>query len=407
MPATDVLRDFSRAAFYRSGGALVLGTSAVAVGLLIESRHVAAIGVVVLGVAVLHRTARTERRLAGGLDHLAAESAALREALDAASNAADHRMNIVVDDLDRAVEQLDAVRSRTDETNELAELLRGRLGRERSNRIVGIVNAISHGHRPEQIVVLNSIPRSASTLTLDVFRSMPGFGLWPSAAIWQSLGLGGRRFPIDLSGGASGTLELEVAPGLGDLIPPTGQVRFELPTVGLEKLHPSFFDFDVDRFVGRIEATKRLFDCEVVVVSVVRNPLDAMWSIAEYKQRNRNWLSDIEPQAIPEFACQTVTAMADLRTRVGGHVITYGDITGASDHLHDVLATLGDLDTERVREAIAPRYAGDDLASARSRGFVGDRSSDRSPDGPGGIWAANRELIERATEIHTRLVGSA
>lgn len=159
-----------------------------------------------------------------------------------------------------------------------------------------------------------------------------------------------------------------------------------LPSVAIEKLHPSFYDYDVERFNDRIAATTDRFSCPVTVVAVVREPLEAMWSMVDYKQRNPRWLADLDPTAIPELIATSIEAIARVRASVCGPVLDYRDITDCSDHFVGVVARLTGHESDAIVTALVPRWDGRDLNTAKERGFIGTPQSAatcRVPTGPG------------------------
>jgi hypothetical protein len=390
----DALATNGRAMRSFSGLGVVSGLVLTGSGLAGDATGIATLGVTLITASLFHRLTGNQASLVRNRSQLERSFAETATAIETKLDATSERL----DAYDRRThETVTAIETKLDATSE-------RLGRERSARIVGVVNSLTAGWRPESIVLIHSIHRTASTLTLDVCRSVDGCGIWPSAQIWTHLGLKGRRYPIDLSGGATGVHELEVATGLGDLIPDVGNPRYSIPSVAFEKLHPSFYDHDVETFLQRIESAKARFDCPVTVMAVVRTPLDAMWSMAEYKVRNPRWHADTEPRNIPITIADDFAAIVKVVKQIGGHVITFEEVTNAGSGLIAPLASLSGQSQAAVRKQVAPRFDGRDLENAQNRGFVGERSASRSIEGPESIWVDHIDVIASAQADYEYLI---
>ena len=390
----DALATTGRAMRSFSGLGVVSGLVLTGSGLAGDATGIATLGVTLIAASLFHRLTGTQASLVRNRSQLERSFAETVTAIETKLDATSERL----DAYDRRThETVTAIETKLDATSE-------RLGRERSARIVGVVNSLTAGWRPESIVLIHSIPRTASTLTLDACRSVNGCGIWPSAQIWTHLGLGGRRYPIDLSGGATGVHELEVATGLGDLIPDVGNPRYSIPSVAFEKLHPSFYDHNVETFLQRIESAKARFDCPVTVMAVVRTPLDAMWSMAEYKVRNPRWHADLEPRNIPINIADDFAAIVKVVKQIGEHVITFEEVTNAGSGLIAPLASLSGQSQAAVRKQVAPRFDGRDLENAQNRGFVGERNASRSIEGPESIWVDHIDVIASAQADYEYLI---
>jgi hypothetical protein len=418
-----------------SGVGLLIGALAMIAGQATDTAALFAFGVALVAFSVLWRAVGSEFSARSGLDRANRRNAQLSaelareqrrtEVLEqrlADANEVVAALTARTDRLDKHLERLDSgvtkvrselgsfddrlggVKKRVDDDHALTETLRVRVARERSQRIVGVANVLTSGNAPDDVVLIHATHRSASTLALEACRSLPGWGLWPSASLWRALGLNGRRFPADLSGGPTGVHEVEVADGQGDLLPSAGEERFSLPRIAVEKFHPEFFGYDVDPFIERVKGLDRSLEGAVSVISLVRDPLQTMWSMAEYKSRNPRWYRNLDPVDIPSLIRDSIESIDRVHEAVGGSIVTYDDITGASPAFASSLASVSGIGTEAVSEQISPRLAPETRNDAAARGFVGDRTADRTPAGPDGVWSDLAEVIAEAQERYDSLL---
>ena len=268
--------------------------------------------------------------------------------------------------------------------------------------------AIAHNRpQPElrRVALLLTIHRSGSTRLFDMLRTHPGVRVPATMDVWRTLGLEGRRYPNAFSDTVDARVAIEVQPGRGALIP-----DLERAAVGewtsdqwaVEKAHPQFFDFDVESFVTRAVAMQSS-GIELMMTYQVRRPLDAMWSMVEFKRRQPTWYSWLETTEAPAWICRSLRVIAEVQERIPGHVVDFDDIpAGASLH--------------RLGDALAPSWSAEETSAwlehaaratdrstrrqAEGAGFIGTPDPDRSPAGPDDEWIDLGDVLAEANEIY-------
>ena len=284
------------------------------------------------------------------------------------------------------------------------------LATERNRRSLVDVHLADRGLALRRILLLFTIHRSGSTWLFDLLRTHPAVRLEPTARVWTELGITGVRYPGAFHHAEGASVPLEIAPGFGAAIP--GFRRADLPGLddadrwALEKAHPEYAGFSAAGLAARIR-NLRESGVAVEVVYGVRNPIDSMWSMAEYKARNPNWYSALPVEEIPQHILKSIETLAELRELSGGSVIEYENLPdGVAMHrLGRMLdPSWGDAEagawlshaasvTERAKRRQGP-----------NAGFLGERDRVRSPDGPNQAWVAHAADVEAAKAAHRRLV---
>lgn len=307
---------------------------------------------------------------------------------------------------ERLTTGLSDLRRRTDERHVATNR---RIERERWARLAGFAAQASSGRYPEVLLLQVTAHRTASTRVFDILRSHPAVYVEPLSFIWDELGLTGRRYPVALSD-ATGAGTSIVADGrVSVAIPSLRAPRQAMPDpstgrVAIEKLHPQFFDFDAVRFAETLDALERSSDAQVVIVYQVREPLDVMWSMAEYKLRDESWQGDLQIEEIPELVARSFESLLALVALRPGTVLDYDDIDPASPALFE------------VGRAIDPSMPDDEVGDWLSRGFeltrverisdttfVGTRA-ERTEDGPDGRWSELTDLLDRSRHAYAELL---
>jgi hypothetical protein len=212
------------------------------------------------------------------------------------------------------------------------------LASERAQRIAAFARRDSSGELPKRCLMILAIPRSGSTWLMDILRSLPCIHLEPSAIVFEQLGLNGNRYPRGLSDGPDSKTDLEVKPGLGARVP-----DFSLPpaTLGaaaicqdqsyaLEKLHPEFFDFDTEGFLGRIDLLRKDRKMNTTFIYQIREPLGALTSFLNYQKRDPSWYRDLPASEVPRFMERTYSALLEVARRQDGIVVDYADLVAGS-----------------------------------------------------------------------------
>ena len=142
------------------------------------------------------------------------------------------------------------------------------------------------------------------------------------------------------------------------------------------------------------------------VVYLARRPLEAMWSMVEYKSRNENWYAHLGVTEVPELIRRSLQSMIDLHSTAPGVVFDYEQVHPANGTIAHKLAPLVGTTAEVLEPML--KQAHDSLRRDRrpgnSRGvFVGQSSSPRPIEGPDGAWAELTETMVAADSLYTRL----
>jgi hypothetical protein len=397
-------------------GVVILGAGGVAAAAAFTGSAVLVGVATSVGLtAALYRFARQEARFERIMERNAAAArgethraeAELSESLRAVvALAVDHEERLI--DAAQQIEEIRtelATKSRAarNDIDTTRRRIQREVARERSQRISGVARALTSGRRPDKLLLIIATHRAGSTLLLDLIRSIEGVGMWPSAEWWDRLGLEGRRYPGDLSDDADGTRELEVQPGQGSLVPELRD-RYASAPIAVEKLHPEFFGYDHAAFAARLVDMRRELPTEVVYLA--RRPLDAMWSMAEYKSRNPDWYAHLDVTQVPELIRRSLRTMLDLSETSPGVVFDYEQLIPADASLARELAPLIDATTEALEPML--RRAHDSLRSDSRPGnrrgvFVGRQGSPRPEEGPDGAWSELAETMAAANSLYSRI----
>ncbi len=278
------------------------------------------------------RTVRNEMRQAAKLgearwaERLAAESRRWAERL-----AAESRRN------ERASRAIQSSRQGLEaKLGSLREETLRRIRAERSQHILMAARRNARLLQPRCCLIIVSANRTGSTWLLDALRCHPRIIFLPTAEIWLGLGLDGmNRYPAGLSGGPDATMEFEIQPGRGELVP-----SYELPVEiaaavaksmlqehAIEKLHPEFFDWDAGAFSDRVKNFARTTGREIRVLYRVRDPKDAIRSMISYKRRDPSWYAEVGEAEVPGFFARTLRCLAELRVLLPGLVADYSEQT--------------------------------------------------------------------------------
>ena len=186
---------------------------------------------------------------------------------------------------------------------------------------------------PQKAVILLTSHRSGSTWLSDAIRCHPAIDYCPEAVLYEKLGIAGRRYPGDLLNQADSQYEIEVQPGKWSKIPkfdlskdlsPLSRSLHFAP-YAIEKCHPSFFDFDVDIFLARIEQLEQL-GIQVQLVYLVRDPKSLMSSFMNYQKRNPAWYSTIIEAELPRLIQKTYAAISQANIRKPGVGLDYAEL---------------------------------------------------------------------------------
>ncbi len=358
------------------------------------------------------RFARANAQSVKALAQLRSENKALNERIAGLTRLANENRRGVQDAKDRAADarsEVESERGRLIETRALVEQVRlaqnHKVAREHGNTALVLREARRNTRGPtvKRLLLLVTIHRSASTTLFDILRGHPDVFFEPTAKLWQDAGLRGRRYPLDLSNGPTADLAIEVEPGVGALIPlASGQVRN--PSIAIEKAHPQFFDFDANTFADHLEQLERDAPYGIDLVYGIRNPVDAMWSMIEYQQRNSLWYQFLKPEAVPDFIERSLVEIEALHRRIPGPILDYSDITQAAKPLQEAFMALGDTPvTADLFHEACEAFTAESRSKLQRGRFVGEGSGERDPGGPAGAWANASDTIENATHVYERL----
>ncbi|MEM9748145.1 MAG: hypothetical protein AAF945_15720 [Actinomycetota bacterium] len=347
------------------------------------------------------------------------ELSSVRTSMQTQSNATKGEFGAVSSRLDRLAEARREDRQSTRDDFRAHEALverrsatlRSEIDRQMSRSLRMVIGQLDDGTVPDRLLLLVTIHRSGSTRLIDVIRTHPSVRLHPTAELWDRLGFEGRRYPVAFSD----------LPGPADLVEvDRDQVAAvpRLPTFdyagrssirwGVEKTHPQFADFDADAMVDGIRRLEG-DGVGVDVVFGVRRPLDAMWSMHEFKTRQPSWYARLETAAIPSWIERSLRVIRDVQTELGGLVVDHADLPdGAS--LRSIASIvdpgMSSDDVTSWLSAAAGWTAPETRRQAPDSGFLGSPSEERVRNGPSGAWEGVADVITEA-ESHYLGITSA
>jgi len=186
------------------------------------------------------------------------------------------------------------------------------------------------GELPEQIVVLNTNPRSGSTWLLDSLRCHPAIIMHPRTVIYEKLNLKGRRYPKDLF--KNSDLKIEVVSGKWEAIPDfqnknaqkyVSQDLIEHPYC-IEKIHPHFYDHDIRNFLKSISTIRQ--NSNVKLIYQVRDPISSMVSFLRYQKRNLSWNKRIKKDQLPNHMKMIYDSLYYTALECPGLVVDYSKL---------------------------------------------------------------------------------
>jgi hypothetical protein len=263
---------------------------------------------------------------------------------------------------------------------------------------------------PGRVTLIVAVPRSGSTWGYDMVRTLPSVFIEPSAIIWEHLGLRGRRYPTALSDSPSATIPIEVAPGIGAEIEALIASSASRNDIAVEKLHPEFFGFSagtIDLAIRRMESGSPA--PTIATVYQIRNPVEAMWSMARYKQRDRSWYEHVPMESIPAFMRRTFETIAQLVAVRPGFIVDFGDL-----HEDGPLARLFEFIDPSISSAEAEAFVlparratqRDTRVKQQVAPFLGYQEGSPATDlaGPDRAWIGARGDIDACIGVYERLL---
>lgn len=319
----------------------------------------------------------------------------------------DERSDRLMRPLRRDIEGLAArtsdVERRVGDVERRAGDLRRDLKQERSERMLADAAMSSGAER--DVVVLVTAQRTGSTVLFDRLRLHPSVEVEGVADTWRALGQSGRRYPLAFSDVDSSGQAIEVENGSGAMIP--GRPLLGSPLWFVEKTHPEFFDFDVARLldgVHNLEAAGR----RVEVVLGIRDPVETMWSMAAYQQRDPGWYAWLDAAGIPDVVARSFETLAGVATSLSCRIMDYSGPPSQRAMLHELAVGLFG-DSAEAADSWIDAVEAETVAGNRARregsGFIGAPTTTRDPLGPDGIWSSADVAIERATAAYAAITG--
>ena len=286
------------------------------------------------------------------------------------------------------------------------------LAEERRVRAAVAGHLADRGLSLRRLLLIFTIHRSGSTWLFDLLRTHPAVRLDPTTRAWAALGLEGWRYPGAFHHAAGAVLPLEFKPGRWTEIPsfpraciPGAENPGEADRWALEKAHPEFAGFDAERLAARI-LDLRGKGVEVEIVYGVRKPLDAMWSMAEYKTREPAWYKHLPMEEVPRFFARSFDSLARMHTLMEGSVVDYRSLPdgAAMKALCRRLApSWGEAESAAWLSHAVSATCRSKRRQREASGFLGTRDRSRHPAGPGGAWAAGAAEIKVADAVWRRL----
>ncbi len=369
-----------------------------------------------LGIGLTRTTREASRERLAAASKLAAVTLEVRDRLadleKTTTNQTNHNEATInrirqlverVDKFDRAIMELTAEIDR-------------RANHETSERCLAFARrAAQDAPTPANILLIISLHRSGSTLLYDIVRTHPATMIEPLARTWTEMGLTGRRYPAAFSNTPTADLAIEASLGMGAFIPSLPRFAGNLPAVAaswsVEKAHPQFYEFDGSTFATLLEAFEKASPGRRVFTAFgLRQPLNAMWSMVEYKQRDPRWYAFLSEADIPAFVLQSLEAMQELALLRPGHVVDIDQLKPGHGPLRSIGRQLSDDSTddtaldEWVKNAISLTKREDRVESENS-GFLGPPDSRRHPDGPGGAWQSQADVLAAADRVYAAILG--
>ena len=369
-----------------------------------------------LGIGLTRTTREASRERLAAASKLAAVTLEVRESVadleKTTTNQTNHNEATInrirqlverVDKFDRAIMELTAEIDR-------------RANHETSERCLAFARrAAQDAPTPANILLIISLHRSGSTLLYDIVRTHPATMIEPLARTWTEMGLTGRRYPAAFSNTPTADLAIEASLGMGAFIPSLPRFAGNLPAVAaswsVEKAHPQFYEFDGSTFATLLEAFEKASPGRRVFTAFgLRQPLNAMWSMVEYKQRDPRWYAFLSEADIPAFVLQSLEAMQELALLRPGHVVDIDQLKPGHGPLRSIGRQLSDDSTddtaldEWVKNAISLTKREDRVESENS-GFLGPPDSRRHPDGPGGAWQSQADVLAAADRVYAAILG--
>jgi hypothetical protein len=179
---------------------------------------------------------------------------------------------------------------------------------------------------PDKTLVIITNERSGSTWLFDALRCCPGIRINPRYTILHELGVSARRYPRDLSEGQDAELEIEVRPGSWEQIPPPA-LNFDnkcSTQAGIEKIHPTHFDFDTKNIIKKSKVLDRY--SKFIPIYLIRHPRETITSFLDYRERNSEWYSHVKTSDTAEYFLKGYSTISRMIEQKPGPAIDYSSL---------------------------------------------------------------------------------
>ena len=276
-----------------------------------------------------------------------------------------------------------------------------RIDRERSSRLRSFAARDSLGRFPEVLLLQVTLWRTASTRLFDMLRTHPAVYVEPLPFIWDALQLSGNRYPAGLANQQRAGTAIVNQGAAGVAIPSLTASFDAMPDaahgrVAVEKAHPHFFGFDSELFSRRLSRLEDQHQLQVVVIYQTRAPLDVMWSMAEYKQRDPTWQGSLEIADIPDLVARSYSSLNLLASLRPGAFVDFDEMSQDRSRLSQLARLIDPTMTDAENDKWAEQALSlTDRKKLESTAFVGPHG-ERVRTGPDNVWASCIATIDQA-----------
>lgn len=193
----------------------------------------------------------------------------------------------------------------------------------------------SQGQIPKKYLVLITVHRCGSTWLMDALRAHPEIYIEPRAFLHNHLLLRGNRYPADLLSDKDEALSIELQPDIGGKIPllashqQPGRWKSQLTdeSFAIEKIHPTFYKFDIRGFLQNIAQMQKAYNVEFKYIYQIRDPQSVISSFIKYKRRNPNWHQHVAEEEVPELIYNELLHIYELAKEIPGIIVDYANLT--------------------------------------------------------------------------------
>lgn len=290
-----------------------------------------------------------------------------------------------------------------------------RIGRRLSTKWQSVKQRLVHGGHSarhwllgselaDTIIILLTNPRSGSTWLLDMLRCHPSISMHLRYEVYDRLGLGGRRYPRDLSGYSDAARKIEVVPETWEGIP---QQKIEIEgtdgeeKANIEKIHPHFFDHRVPSFVERAKSLAA--ERNVRFIYQVRDPKATLVSFLEYKRRNSSW-DHRALDEIPAHLRRIYESILDVSELIPGLAVDYDALSAdVVSETERVLCFARGVDTVGVDIQRIQDKTSREKRKSTGTSFVGEKRSGEFIDDYEAYFAEHRNELDRCYAAYDAL----